>query len=171
MTLSYQGSLSLGQCLPLALTMNAQLGTSIGAARDDIQARITGLLALQLQPPPSLPQLIAGAQQTLLALQGMLANPLPDLGATAAALAELQASLAGLVGSIAFQASFANTLSSAGIRFYAYAGQADELAGELDGALVGGLPGGAGPAESVAGFLLLANEPGAIAALRAVFGG
>lgn len=171
MTVSYQGSISLGQCLPLALAASAQVSAATSVAQSDIQARITGLLALSIQPPPSLADLIRNATATLAALQSMLAAPLPDVGATMAALAELQASLAGLTGALAFAANLANLLGTAGIRFYACAGTAGELGAELNVSVGGGLPGGGGPNESIAGFLLLANEPGAIAALRTMFGG
>lgn len=168
MTLSYSGSLTLGQAIPLALSAQAQLDASVGSAVSDVQARVDGLLALSLQPPPSLADLIASATAVLSALQTLVAAPLPDISATVAALAELQATLGQLQASLAFSASFGSLLSTAGIHYYVYAGAASALGGELSAFLSGGLPGGGGPSEQIAGTILLANDGGAIEALQAV---
>lgn len=170
MTVSYAGSLTLGQCCPLAVSASVALGSAAGTAMPDIQARLAGLLTLSVQPPPSIPQLIAGLQQTLFALQGMLVvPPLPDLPAFGAAIAELQAAMLPLKAALALQGSLTSVLGSPGIRFYSYAGEAGDLGPELAGTLSGGLPGGGGPNETVAGVILLANDAGAISALRKLF--
>jgi hypothetical protein len=167
MTLSYGGSLTLGQCIPLALQANAELDASIAVSLPDVQARVTGLLSVSIQPPPSLPQLIADVTSLLASLQGLLAAPLPDVAATAAALAELQATLAQLTASLGFANGFGALLAQAGIYYYVYAGRADQLGPEVTSALAAGLPSGA-PGEQIAGALLLARDAGAISALRAV---
>jgi len=168
MTISYAGSLTIGDAIPLALTAQIALGDAAGAAAPDVQARISGLLALSLQPPPTLDDLITGALATFAALQQMLSVPLPDVGATAAALAELQAQLAELNAGLAFAASFGALLGTAGIHYFVYEGRADALSAELAAHVSAGLPGGAGPAEHIAGCILLANDGNAISALQTV---
>lgn len=168
MTTSYVGSITLGQAIPMASTAVLELDASLGAALPDVQARVDGLLALSISPPPSLADLIASVQAMLAALQALLDAPLPDVSATAAALAELQATLGSLTASLAFSASFGSLLGTAGIHYYVFAGAANELGGELGSMLSGGLPGGAGGTEHIAGAILLANDGGAITALQTV---
>jgi len=168
MTVTYAGSITLGQAVPAALSAQVAIGDSVGVAMPDIQARISGLLTLSLQPPPSLPSLIAGVQATLAALQQMLTVPLPDAGATAAALADLQAQAAQLSASLAFATSLGSLLASPGVHYYLYAGRAGDVGAEFGAALSGGLPGGGGANEQIAGSVLLANDSGTIDALRAV---
>ena len=168
MPVDYVGGITLGQAIPMADLANVQLAGAVNASLPDIQARIDGLLAVSVAPPPSLADLIASAQALLAALQALLAAPLPDVAATAAALGELQASLGQLSAALAFSADFGSLLSQAGIHYYLFAGQASELGTGIGSALSAGLPGGAGPSEHIAGAILLANDGGAINALRAV---
>ncbi len=168
MTATYEGSLTLGQCIPAALDASAQLDASVNVTLADVQARVTALLELSVRPPPGLTDLIASAQAMLAALQALAANPLPDVSATAAALAELQATLAQLQASLAFSANLGVLLGTPGIHYFVYAGRADAFGSELGSLLSAGLPGGAGGAENVAGVVLLANDGGAISALQAV---
>lgn len=169
MSISYIGSLTLGQAIPMASTAVLELDASVGLALPDVQARVDGLLALSIAPPPSLADLITSVQAMLLALQALLAAPLPDVSATAAALADLQATLGSLTASLAFSASLGSLLGTAGIHYYVFAGAANELAAELGSLLSGGLPGGAGGAEHIAGAILLANDGGAVSAIQSVF--
>lgn len=169
MGLEYKGQLSLGECMPLALQASAQLSTAIGVALPDVQARVDGLLALSIAPPPSLADLLAALEALLGAIQTLIAVPLPDVTATVAALAELQATLGSLGASLGFQLNLASLLATPGIFFYLFAGRADEVGPALSDRLTSGLPGGA-PGESVAGAILLAKDAGAIAALRLVLG-
>jgi len=168
MTLTYAGSLTLGQAVPMALSAQLALGDAVGLALPDIQARISGLLALSVQPPPSLADLIAGVTATLAALNQLLAAPLPDAGATTAALVDLQAQAAQLAGGLAFSLGLGQLLGAAGVHYYLFAGQAGQLGAELGALLVGGLPGGAGPNEMIAGSVLLANDGATIDALHSV---
>jgi hypothetical protein len=170
MTVSYEGSLTLAQAIPMALDAQVALGDTASTAIPDVQARVDGLLALSLQPPPNLLSLIAGAEATLAGLQAMLTVPLPDAGATASALADLQVQLAELSAALAFSVSFGALLATPGIHYYLYAGRADQVGSELGAVLSAGLPGG-GPAEHIAGCILLANDASAIAAMQAVMRG
>jgi hypothetical protein len=166
---TYGGSLTLGQCVPTASAAQIALDASLGLAMPDFQARLTGALALSVSPPPDLSALIASAQALLAALQSLLAAPLPDASATAALVTELQATMATLTAHLALSASLGSLLSTAGIHFYAFAGRADAMGSEMASQLSGGLPGGAGGSESVAGVVMLANDGGAIAALESMF--
>lgn len=168
MAISYAGSLTLGQAIPGAAGAQLALDAAVGATLPDVQARVDGLLALSISPPPSLADLIASVTALLASLQGLLAAPLPDVTATAAALADLQVTLGQLTAALSLSLSLGSQLAAAGIHYYVFAGQAGQLGGELGSLLSGGLPGGAGASESVAGAILLANDGGAIAALRAV---
>lgn len=170
MTVSYQGSLSLGQVVPMALTAQATLDASLNAVLPDLKARIAGLLELSVRPPPALADLIAAARDTIAALQALVADPLPDVSAIAQALADLQASLGQIEAGLAFSLQLGGMLSTPGIYYYAYAGQAGALGGELSATLSAGLPGGGGPNEQVAGVILLARDGGAISALQSFFG-
>lgn len=169
MAVIYGGSLTLGQAIPMASQAQVALDGSIGLALPDFQTRLTGALAISVQAPPSLADLIASATALLAALQTLLAAPLPDLSATLSLIAELQATIATLNANLAFSLDFGQLLSAAGIHFYAYSGRADQLGAEMSGQLSGGLPGGAGPAERIAGVILAANDGSAIEALQTIF--
>lgn len=168
MTVEYAGALTLGQAIPMANTANVTLAAAANASLPDVQARVDGLLALSITPPPSLASLIASVQATLDALGALVAAPLPDVTATAAALADLQATLGQLSAALSFSVSFGSLLGTAGIHYYVFAGRADALGGEMSAQLSAGLPGGAGPSEHIAGAILLANDAGAISALQTV---
>lgn len=168
MAVSYEGSLTLGQAIPMALTAQVTLGDTASGAMPDVQARIDGLLTLTATPPPNLADLIVGAQATLAGLQAMLTLPLPDAGATASALADLQLQLADLSAALSFSASFGALLGAAGVHYFLYAGRADAFGAELGALLSAGLPGGAGPGEHIAGAVLLANDATTISAMQAV---
>lgn len=164
---SYEGSLTLGQAIPMAAQAQVTLGDTASGAVPDVQARVDGLLTLSVQPPPSLEELITGVQATLAGLQAMLSVPLPDAGATADALADLQVQLGELNAGISFAASFGALLGTPGVHYYLFAGRADAFGAELGAQLSAGLPGG-GPAEHIAGAVLLANDPATISAMQAV---
>lgn len=169
MTVTYGGSITLGQAIPLAQVAQVTIASLVNASLPDVQARITGLLALQASPPPSLLALIAGVQATLAALQQMLAVPVPDVTATAAALAELQASLGSLSAGLAFANNMGSLLGSAGVAYFVAAGRAGDIGAELGSHLSAGLPGsGAGPDQQIAGAMLLASDGATIAALQQV---
>lgn len=172
MAVTYGGSLTIGQCVPTAQLAQVALAGAVNIAMPDIQARISGLLAIQASPPPSLAQLIAGVQATLAALQQMLSLPLPDVGATAVALADLQASLASLSAGLAFSNAFASLLGTAGVAYFIAAGRAGDIGAELGAHLSTGLPGsGAGPDQQIAGAMLLASDGATLAALQQVLRG
>lgn len=168
MTISYKGELSLGQVVPMALQAAGILNASLGAQLPDVQARLDGLLAVSVAPPPSIADLIASVQQMLAALQTLLSAPLPDISATASAIADLQATLGQLQAGLSFAGLLNGLLGSPGIYAYTFDGKANQVAGELGSEVGGGLPGGSGGSETIAGTILFARDGGAIDALRTV---
>lgn len=168
MTVTYQGQISLGQAVPLALQSGTLLTTTLGAQLPDIAPRLDGLLALQAAPPPSLLDLVASVQNALAALQNLVAAPLPDVGATTDAIDDLQARMADLQAGIAFGDLLLGLLGTAGIYAYLFEGRSSELGQQMSAELSAGLPGGGGPGETIAGTILLARDGGAIEALRTV---
>lgn len=167
MSTEYKGSLTLGQILPLPTSAQLALDATLGDTVPDVQARIAGLLEITVRPPPALADLIAAAQNLLSALQALLAAPLPDVAATATALADLQLTLQGLNVRVALSLQLGDFLSSAGVHYYVFNGKASQVGPELAALLSTGLPGGTLD-QSVAGCFLLASDGGAITALRAV---
>ena len=168
MTVSYGGSITLGQAIPTALSAAGALTASLTPPVADAQARLAGMVALSVSPPPSLAELIAAVQALLAALQALLSAPLPDVDAQAAAIAELQASLTAMQLALDLGLDLTATLGSPGIHYYTFAGAAQDLGSDMSSELSSGLPGGGGPSEQIAGAILLARDAGAIAALQAV---
>lgn len=168
MTVAYGGSITLGQAIPAALSAAGELNASLGVTMPDLQARIDGLLALSISPPPNLAALVSAATSLLAALNLMLAAPIPDMTVVASLLADLQATMGDLTASLSFAATLQANLGTAGIHYYTFAGRAGDFGPQMQAQLSAGLPGGAGPSESIAGAVLLASDGGAIAALQAV---
>jgi hypothetical protein len=167
MTTTFEGRLTLGECIPAAAAAQVNLGAVLASSMPDVEARIGGLLAIQARPPPALADLIAAVQQLLAALQALAAAPFPDLAATAAALADLQATLGQLQAFLALNVELGALLGTAGIYYYLFAGRATEVGPELASLLAVGLP-GVPIDQRIAGAVLLAADGGAIAALQAV---
>jgi len=168
MPLDYRGHVTLGECVPLALRANAELGAAVSASQPDLQARVNGLLSISVRPPPSLADLIASVQALLAALQELAAAPLPDVDANAAALAELQAQLGALQVSLQFSLDFGALLGTPGVHYYAYLGRADGFGAALGAHVGSGLS--VPPSAQIAAAALLASDGGATTALRALFG-
>jgi hypothetical protein len=169
-TTTYAGSLTLSQCVPGAASANAQASASVNASLGDVQARVDGMLSIQASLTINPPDLAALAAQLQVMITSLLTAPpvVPQLTAVAAALAELQVTLAELNANLAASVSLGLQLASPGIHYYVFAGRADAIGPELQALLSAGLPGGSGPSQSIAGAVLLANDAGAIAALQAV---
>lgn len=167
MTTTYVGSLTLGQALPGAAGLQVALDASLAATMPDLQARLTGLLSVDLTPP-SIPDLILSLNAQIAALNLMISLPVPDASATLTAIADLQATMGQLTAALSLSANFGSLMAAAGIHYFLFAGRASDLSGELGALLSGGLPGSGNPSESIAGAILLANDGGAIEAMRAV---
>jgi hypothetical protein len=175
MTVEYGGSLTLGQCIPMALAAQAQLDVAIGVSLPSLQAKLAGALAAQLNlttNPPTLAANLSAALALVASIQASIVAGLPSvdfqLTALAAIIADIELQIGSLTASASFSLNFLALLGSPGVRYYLYEGRADQLGSGMTAELSAGLPGGAGPSETIAGVILTANDGGTIEALRTV---
>jgi len=165
MSVTYAGSFTLGELLPLPLLSQTRLAATAALSLTDAQARLSAALAASVAPPPALGELIASLQQMIRSLQDLLANPLPAVSISA--VADLQALVGDLQASANFAIELGQIFASPGVHYVLFAGKDSEVSGAI-GSTLAGLPGVA--AEStVAGVVLLASDGGTIAALRKLF--
>lgn len=176
MSAQYQGSLTLGQCLPTSLEAAAALDAAINLTLPDLQARLAGALNLQVALTIQLPTLQAtlDASIALVAqLQASLALTAPSislqLSAVLTLIAQLELFVGQLEGYLALAISLQATLGAAGVHLYTYSGRADALGPSLAGILGAGPP-GSSPSDATGGILMAATAPAAIAALGAAIG-
>lgn len=167
--LTYVGSLSPGQCVPMALLAQGRLSASIGLVLPELAARLEGMLAAQVNltiNPPTLAANLQAALALVAQLEASITLGLPsasiDLSVIVGLIAELQLSLGALQLDLQWALAFGLILGTPGIHLYAHEGAVGDV-------LPGGLPGGDGPSQPAVGVLLLATDSGAIAALRAMF--
>lgn len=177
MTTSFSGQLTIGACIPLVATAQAQIDTAASISLGEVEAKVAGALEGQARlavTPPSLAANLAFALQMVQDLQAAIAIGTPDavFDASGAAriAAELQATLGQLQASIAFAASLGVTLGTPGIYLFRTSGAVGTRGTELQAEIGGGLPTGGGPNVQVEGFILLAASNAAKAALGATFG-
>jgi hypothetical protein len=165
-TLTYVGSLSLGQCVPLALAASAQLSASIGIVLPKLQAELAGLLALQANltiHPPSIAANIDVVLQLLAGLQTSLTLGLPGIDFQIAAVLELvakiQVDLGSLSASLSFGLNLQVILGALAIDLYVYEGAARQLGPALGQQLTNGLPSGTGPNHPCNAIVLATESP------------
>lgn len=172
MSLIYTGNVTLGVGIPSLLLATAQLTSSLTPLIAQLNAQIAGLLTLSLAPPSVITDLIDNLLAVIAALLALIGSGLVVLPPTASAsletVAELQLTLAGLQAGLDFAAALSTSLGES-VHVYAWTGGSSALGPATTGALSGGLPGGGGPSEDIDGIMLLANTPGAKAALQAIF--
>jgi len=173
--LRYVGSLTLGQCVPIAVRASASIAASVAFVLPSLSAKLAGLLALQASltlTPPSLTGNLQAALNLVSSLQASIGLGLPgvdfQLAAVAAALAEVQAQLAAIGVQATFQAELDVILGTPGLHAWAYTGDADQLGPEFTAATSDGFPGGQGSDQAVA-WIFAASDGGAIDAARQVF--
>jgi len=172
MSTTYLGSLSVGDVVPGAVSAAAAGSAGINAALPDIQGRLDALLAFAPINVDFAAQL-ALAQQTVASIQAGIALglPVPSLAAQIAQVAALVAELLAAVTSISAQLSVIAALQAhfgvAGVHAYAFAGQTQDLGGELSAELAGGTPGGA-PTDAANALVLITTVPATWAALAAL---
>jgi len=173
--LTHLGSLTLGQCVPLAARASASIAASVAFVLPSLTAKLEGLLALQASltlTPPSLAANLQAAIDLVAALEASVALGLPgvdfQLAAVAAVIAQVQADLGAIGVEASFQVELDIILGTPGVHAYFYTGRADQLGPELANATTGGFPGGRASDECVA-WVFAASDGGAIAAARQVF--
>lgn len=171
MSVTFLGSMTLGDALPGAVSVAAAGVAGINGALPDILARIAALQAF-LPTPVDFTAQLALAQQTLQSVQAtiLLGLPVPDISAQLLAVQALIASLLAAVSAVNAQldliTNFQAILGESGIYAYASDGTLSNLGAELSSAL-STTPGlsGAMHANSV---ILVAASPSAWAAMQAV---
>lgn len=130
MSYSYLGSLTLGQCVPTALSAQGALDASIGVSLPEIQAKITGMLALQASltiTPPSIVASLEAALDMLVELQASLALTMPELSVT------LGLQITALFGTVT---SIGLTLPDIAAKIYAALAMVASLKGALMASLL-----------------------------------
>jgi len=171
MSAHYLGSLTLGGCLPTALTAAAELDATATIALPELSGKLAGLLnvqaALTIQPP-TLNASLSAALKIVAELQASISLGLPgatlQLSALAAIIAEIEASLGSIQAAIALAAALSLQLGTAGVHAYSFTGRADELGPAVRSITIGGLPGGA-PSDFAGAVLFAATAPAARVAL------
>lgn len=169
-TAEYEGSLTLGACLPGAAAAQLAGEAGLNLVLPSIQARLDAASAANLQlgvSPPSLAATVAAAAQ--LALEILPPDVTGQISVSADLVAELQLLLGQIQAQLALVAAFGLTLGAAGVHLYSVVGRADELGPAVRSVTIGGLPGGA-PSDHVVAVLLAASAPAAQAALSATTG-
>lgn len=166
MALTYQGNLSVGQCIPSLLTLNAQLQAMVNVQLPRISAQFAASIAVT--PPSLVTDLIANLTQMIAAMQALLATGLVILppAISASLSAELGATLGQLNASLAAALALQALLDSAGVHLYTYEGRDVDLPGQLSSAIGLGLPGGS---ETFA-VVMMVNTAGTVTALKTVMG-
>jgi hypothetical protein len=160
MSVTYVGSLTLGQALP---SITGVLAT----AYTDLAARVA---ALQGFSPKVIPpdfnlklagDILAGVQ---LAIAAGITPPSISLqlGLVKALLLEVKLQLDGVL-------KIQTAMGEPGIHVYAYTGRADALGGEFSTELAGGFPGGAGGGDLSSALVLGTNSGLAWNAMATVF--
>lgn len=175
MTLVAKGSLTLGQCVPLALSASAEMAASVNQVLPEVSAKIAGLQALQaslVATPPSLSASLTAAENLVSALNVAISLGMPgvdfQLTAIAAQLAELNVTLGALNARLSLALQYQATLGSPGVFAYQYTGPVGSLGAEVQAELGGGIGGGP-PSLPVGAWLFIATDGGAINAARTVF--
>lgn len=163
MTVEHVGSLTPGECLPLALQAQLRLNAALTIKLPEIQAKIAGLLAAKDKLAVELPSV-----DRALDIAAKLALSPPSLNlqltAIAALLAELQAELAQIQADLAFCANLGLIFGTPGVHLYVFEGQAEVFGPEMANALQT-LNG-----QRLVGAAMLASDSGAIGALRLLYG-
>ena len=175
MAIQQFGQLTLGACVPTAAFAYAELVASINLMLPELNAKIAGLLALQVSlgiTPPSLSLNLQAAIDLVASLQVGLELDLPgidfQLTAVADLLAELNVFLGALNAKLALALGALLTLGTPGIFAYQYTGATPGIGSEVDG-IIAGAPPGEGPTGQCVAWVFVAADAGAIAAAQSVF--
>ncbi len=178
MPAEYIGQLTLGQCIPLAATMNATLDANLAIRLPEIAAKLAGALEAQARLTITLPSigaridalldLIAGLQLALtLGLPGISL----DLSILVSVIAQLQIDLGALQADIAASLSFGLTLGTPGVWVYSFTGTPAGYGPGFSAAIGSGLPSGDGANQPIGAVTFIVSDPSAWAAMKIAFGG
>jgi hypothetical protein len=173
MTVTYVGSLSIGDLVPGAAAAAVAGAAGINAALPDIQARIAALASFSPAPVDFAAQL-ALAQQMVASITASisLGLPVPSIAAqiaiVAAQIAALEASVLAINANLTIVTDFQDLLTAAGIHVYAFDGQVQDLGNELDTELSGGVPGGS-PTDASNALVMVTTVSATWTAISQVF--
>jgi hypothetical protein len=144
------------------------IGVPIAVVIAELQAKLAGALALQVQlrlRPPSLTANLDACAKLIAALNAMIELQLPyldiQIAAVAALILQLQAKLAVLLG-------LGDLLATAGVLAATYEGDTHSMGGTITSAMGPGILGGRGIDECYA-VILAARASVSVAALKGVF--
>ncbi len=175
MSVDYLGSLTIGNSVPLAAALNANLDASLALVLPSLNARVAGLVQLSINLGITAPSIVASldvATKLLASLTSSVSLGLPGVNFQVAAianlLAQLELDLGALNVSAAFSVSAALTLGTAGCHAWAAVSTSAAIGGEIDDALAGGVP-GADPSDSAFGWFFVGTLPSAITGMQATF--
>src|SRR5690606_11162615 len=140
--ITYLGSKSLGECVPVAVQAQASLDAQLSAQLPEIQAKLEGfgtvLMSLTVSPP-DVQGSIDAALQTVASLQASLSVSGPSvtlqIDTITQAVAELQVQLAQVQAQLALSAQLGASFGASGIHLLAYDGRLGSFGNELQGAL------------------------------------
>lgn len=161
MAVTYLGGLTVGECVPAGVTMQAALLADLQA---QLEIQVQLVAQLQLNPGSFT---IAASLEFALALvasiqaQIALGIELPSISIQLDAAFSL---IAALQIQIDLLLQLQIAFGTAGVHAFAFDGAASQLGTEITGATAGGLPGGA-PTDHVNALVLATSVPGAWAAL------
>lgn len=174
--LTFLGTQTLGQCLPIGLAASASLKAMIAVQLPKLTAQFAGLLTLSASltiKPPTLAINLDIAAKLLLSIQASISLGLPGIdfqfAAVASLMAAIQLDLGAFQAALAFQLSLDLALGTAGIDLYAYDGRVDALGTSISSQTAGGLPGGTLPAGHCNALLLVAETDAVWSAMSLVF--
>jgi hypothetical protein len=175
MAAEYLGGGSIGSKIPIALSATAAASAAITASLGPAQARLAGAVqaaAAVTVSPPSLAAIASLAAAAAASIQAALTAPTVGVSATVAAdlVIELGLIVAALEAQLDVILQLEAILGTAGVHAYLVEGETGQMGNDLQSQLAGGAPGGSGPEQLGTGVYLFANDNGAIAALRTVFG-
>jgi hypothetical protein len=149
-TYQYLGEITLGQCVPLALSAQALVVP-------ELAAKVAGLLKAQAAltiTPPTIAGQLALAAKTVANLEVAPPGASLNLSGIAKLLAEIQASLSAWI-------AIGVSLGTPGVYAYSYEGTAGQL-------IPGGLPGNP-PSVPCNAVIFIATDAGVWSGMQAVF--
>lgn len=152
--------------MPTTLTALAGAEGALAAPISDLQAQIDGTVAASASvaiQPPSLD--LAAALEAAAALPGVQVS----VDGLAALALSLGVELGALQAALALVVSLKGPFAVAGIYAWELDGEVGGMGADLGGQLAGGAPGGGGPTAHGTALVLLAQDAGAIAALKTLF--
>lgn len=163
-TLTYIASLSIGTLCPLVVS-------SIGPAFVDLNAQLTGAIALQASlnaTPPTLAADIAALTQVVAELQTAVGAGVPNVSFNLTSVGTLIANIQAVITNLA---TLNGLFSAGGIFSWTYAGDGPTLGSSLSTALATHWPDGSLSSVAGNGIVLMTLSPSTWVSMQSYFGG